>query len=221
LTQLPTYSTKRRVEIGKSLHLMAEPAIPQRFEACFFGNDSILEASDFIIAEVEFLLDCGQKRLEFNSGVGCEEPEIVKVAGFIPCPVSKCDYLLSGNFVQAVDGHCAALGNVVELLVGSQNFLLLDGKEHGLRDGDVHFDRIWIREWALIAKIECVAVDMALPVFPIKGEMNPGRLCDVQVDLLQAVADLSKIRGPSKGEVEVFGETVVTEVTAFERGAGL
>lgn len=31
--------------------------------------------------------------LKFNSGVGCEEPEIVTVAGFIPYPVSKGDYL--------------------------------------------------------------------------------------------------------------------------------
>ena len=152
---------------------MAEPAIPQRFEAHFFGNNSILEARDFFVAEVEFLLDCGQKRLEFNSGAGCEEPEIVKVAGFIPCPVSKRYDLFGCDLVQAVDGHCAALGNVVELLVSSQNLLLLDWKEHGLRDGDVHLDCIRIRERTLIAEVKRVAVDMALPVFPIKSERMP------------------------------------------------
>ena len=39
------------------------------------------------------------------------------------------------------------------------------------------------------------------------------------VDLFQSIADLSEIRSPSKSEVEVFGETVVAEVAAFERGA--
>ena len=151
--------------------------------------------------------------------MGYEEPEIVKVAGFIPCPVSKGYDLLSGDFVQAVDGHRAALRNVVELLVGTQNLLLLDGKEHGFRNGDVHVDRIRIWEWALIAKIECVAVDMALPVFPIKGETNPGCLGDVLVDFLQAASDLCEIHGPSKGEVQIFREAVVAEVAAFKRGA--
>jgi len=33
----------------------------------------------------------------------------------------------------------------VELLVGLQDFLLLDGKERGFRDRDVHLDRIRIR----------------------------------------------------------------------------
>jgi hypothetical protein len=60
---------------------------------------------------------------------------------------------------------------------------------------------------------------MALPVFPIKGETNPGCLGDVLVDLLQIIADLCEIRRPNKGEVEVFGETVVAEVAAYERGA--
>lgn len=71
----------------------------------------------------------------------------------------------------------------------------------------------------MISKIECVAVDMALPVFPVKGETNPGCLGDVLVDLFQAIPDLCEIRSPSKCEVEVFGETVVAEVAAFERGA--
>jgi hypothetical protein len=107
---------------------MTEPTIPQQFEPRFFGNKSILEVSDFFVAEAEFFLDCGQKRLEFNPCMGREEPEIVEVAGFIPCPVSKGYYLLGGDFVQAVDGHGAALGNVVELLVCPQDFFLLDGK---------------------------------------------------------------------------------------------
>ena len=51
-----------------------------------------------------------------------------------------------------------------------------------------------------------------LPVAPIC-------LGDVLVDLFQASADLCEIRSPSKGEVEIFGETVVAEVAAFERGA--
>jgi hypothetical protein len=151
--------------------------------------------------------------------VGYEEPEIVKVAGFIPCPVSKGYDLLSGDFVQAVDGHRAALRNVVELLVGTQNLLLLDGKEHGFRNGDVHVDRIRIWEWALIAKIECVAVDMALPVFPIKGETHPGCLGCMLVDLFQPISNLCEIRGPSKGEVQIFREAVIAEVAAFEGGA--
>ena len=151
---------------------MTEPTIPQGFDPRFFGNNSILEARDFFVAEAEFLLDCWKQQMEFNSGVGREEPEIIEVAGFISCLVSKGDYLLSGDFVQAVNGHCAALGNVVELLIGSQNFLLLDGKEHGLHDGDVHLDCIRIRERTLIAEVKSVAVDMALPVFPIKSETN-------------------------------------------------
>jgi hypothetical protein len=142
-----------------------------------------LEARDLFVAEAEFLLDFRQKWLEFNSGVGCEEPEIVKVTGFIPCPVSQGDNLLCGNFVQAVDGHGAALGNVAEFLVSSQNLFLLDREEHGLRDGDVHFDCIWIRERTLIAEVKSVAVHMALPVFSIKGETNPGCLANVLVDL--------------------------------------
>jgi hypothetical protein len=60
---------------------------------------------------------------------------------------------------------------------------------------------------------------MALPVFPIKGETNPGCLGDVLVDLLQGVADLSEIRGPSKGEFEIFGEAAVAEAVPFEHGA--
>ena len=71
----------------------------------------------------------------------------------------------------------------------------------------------------MIAEIECVAVDMALPVFPIKGETNPGCLGNVLVHLFQAIADLCEIRIPSKGEVEVFREAVVAEMAAFERGA--
>src|ERR1035437_9040301 len=62
LAKFPTYSTKRCIELGESLHLMTEPTIPQRFEPRFFGNDSVLEAIDFFIAEEEFLLDCGQLR---------------------------------------------------------------------------------------------------------------------------------------------------------------
>jgi len=53
----------------------------------------------------------------------------------------------------------------------------------------------------LITKIEGVAVDMALTVFPIKGETNPGCLGNVLVDLFQAISDLCEIRSPSKGEV--------------------
>jgi hypothetical protein len=33
----------------------------------------------------------------------------------------------------------------VELLAGPRDFLLLDGKEHGFLDRDVHLDRIRIR----------------------------------------------------------------------------
>src|SRR5665213_1722937 len=36
--------------------------------------------------------------------------------------LTKCDHLLGGDFVQAVHGHFAPLGNVDELLIGSQNF---------------------------------------------------------------------------------------------------
>ena len=60
---------------------------------------------------------------------------------------------------------------------------------------------------------------MALPIFPIKGETNAGCLGDVLVDFFQAIPDLCEIRSPSKGEVEVFGESVVAEVAAFERGS--
>jgi hypothetical protein len=60
---------------------------------------------------------------------------------------------------------------------------------------------------------------MALPVFPIKGETNPGCLANVLVYIFQAIADLCEIRGPSKGEVQIFRESVIAEVAAFERGA--
>jgi hypothetical protein len=45
----------------------------------------------------------------------------------------------------------------------------------------------------LIAKIEGVAVDVALPILPIKDKTNPGCLGDVLVDLFQPIADLSEI----------------------------
>jgi hypothetical protein len=98
---------------------------------------------------------------------------------------------------------------------------LLDGKEHALGDGDVYFDCIWVWEWALIAKIESMAVDMALAVFSIKSETNARCLSDVLVDPFQATADLREVRWPNKGKVEVFREAVVAEVAALERGATL
>jgi len=96
--------------------------------------------------------------------VGYEEPEIVEIARFISCPVSQGDNLLSGDFVQAVDSHSLAFENVAEFLVSSQNHFLPDEEEHGLRDGDVHLDRIRIREWTLIAEVRSVAVHTALSV---------------------------------------------------------
>jgi hypothetical protein len=60
---------------------------------------------------------------------------------------------------------------------------------------------------------------MALPVFPIKGETNPGCLGDVLVDLVQPRSDFREIRSPSKGEVKIFREAVIAEVAALERGA--
>jgi len=56
---------------------MAEPAIPERFEARFFANDSIFETGDLLVAEAEFLRDRWKQHMELNPGMGRKEPEIV------------------------------------------------------------------------------------------------------------------------------------------------
>lgn len=102
------------MELGDPFDLVTEPPRPEGLESRLFCQNAALEACDLFLAEAKFFLDRGHQLGQVDSREDCQEPEVVKVPGFVPRPVLECDHFFGGDFVQTVNRDQAVFGKVIK-----------------------------------------------------------------------------------------------------------
>src|SRR5437762_7239660 len=75
------------VELRQLGHLVSQTAGPECFQPHLFLKNGILKAFARFAAKFEFLADCVDQMIQFDTLVGRQVPKIVEVSRLIPRPV--------------------------------------------------------------------------------------------------------------------------------------